>query len=180
MTKIYLFVPDGDKMTLQSSVVWLSVGRCRRDQIKLHLLENFALDNDSFLRVRDEDTDNWLDFHAHRLHPSSMFPSMHLVTAKMSIGECYNHIIDGDLDIIVKNQSKPRGFSHALLSLDFPFTKKASMNIEATPCPRVKRKNLKSELLKQAVCIAVTTGFISLIALVDYLGETLIRYIFGS
>ena len=180
MTKIYLYVPDGDKMNANSIVIWLSVGSCMRDQVKYHLLENFALDNESFLRVRDEDTDHWLEFHAHRLHPSSMFPTLHLISAKMSISECYNRVVDGSLDIFVRNQPKPRGFAKSLLYLDRPFMEKTSLTSEVTPCPRVKRKNLKSELLKQLVCIVVTIAFISVVAMVDYIGSSLINCIFGS
>lgn len=178
MKRIYLYVPDGDRIDFESVVVWLSVGVSHRDQVKLTLLECYALDNDQFLRVRDENTDLWFDHHAKRLFPDSQVPRLHFYTCKMSVSECYRRVIDGTLEHHAREFVKPSHFLNTLIQLDPTFMAKYSQKPRMTSCPRGKRKYLSHSfgIACFMATLPITLG--ALVAAVDRLGELLINLIF--
>lgn len=178
MKSFYLYVPDGDSMTFDSVVVWLSVGTHRSDQTKLTLLECFAADNESFLRVRDVDTDFWLDQHAKQLFPDSRCPRLHLQSVIMPIAMAYRMTIDGTLENFVRKYPRRIHFLKTLFHLDSQFMRNHTQIPCITSCPRGKRKNLSQSI---GNCIYYATLPITLLmlgGLVDKLGMYLINLLF--
>lgn len=178
MKRIYLYVPDGDSMTYDSVVVWLSVGTHRSDQTKLTLLECYAADNDSFLRVRDVDTDFWLDQHAKQLFPDSRCPRLHLQSVPMPIGLAYKMTIDGTLENYVRKYPRRLNFLNTLFHLDADFMRNHAKNSCITSCPRGKRKNLSQSVGHVFFYATLPLTLLMLGGLVDKLGMYLINLLF--
>lgn len=177
MKKIFLYVPDGDGMTVESVVIWLRVGMAKRDQTKLSLLESFALDCGSFLRVRDEDTRYWLDAHSKRLFPDSRVPSMHFLSAMMDINQAYRMTIDGTLEDYVRNKKLPKGTLQLLFHLDSNFMRKITKNPCNTMCPSGKRKYLSHDLSVSSLVMVSPALLMITFGIVDRLGEILLNLI---
>lgn len=178
MKRIYLYVPDGDSMTYDSVVVWLSVGTARRDLTKLTLLECYATDNDSFLRMRDDDTDFWLDQHAKQLFPDSRTPRMHLKSVTLTIAEAYRMTIDGTLENFVRHYARPMNFLNTLFHLDADFMRNHAKNSCITSCPRGKRKNLSQSVGNVFFYASLPITLMVLGGLVDKLGMYIINLLF--
>ncbi|MBR4846040.1 MAG: hypothetical protein IKU98_06430 [Bacteroidaceae bacterium] len=178
MKKIYLYVPDGDSMAYDSVVVWLSVGTSKADRTKLALLECYANDLGQFLRVRDDDTNFWLDQRAKELFPDSNCPRMHFYSGSLPIGEAYKLIIDGQLDLYVRNLPKPTHYLNTLFHLDANFMRSHSPESCITSCPRGKRKYLSQTEVSQLVYATLPITLFILCGVVDWLGERIINFLF--
>lgn len=175
MKRFYLYVPDGDRIAFDSPVIWLQVGMSQRDQVKLTLLENYAMDCEQFLRVRDDDTDAWLDAHAARLFPESKVPRLHFISCTMTIAECYRMVINGTLDNFARNCDRPSNFLSTLIHLDSNFMRNHGQSSCMTSCPRGKRKYL-SPSISTAVFYALLPLWLILgVGLVDVCGERVIE-----
>lgn len=178
MKSIYLYVPDGDSMTYDSVVVWLSVGSQRADMVKLRLLECYAEDCGQFLRKRDDDTDFWLDQHVKVLYPDSNCPRLHMCSAAMPIGVAYKKVIDGNLDIFVRNLPKKNQLLNTLFKIDANFMRNHSQKPCITSCPRGKRKYLSHTEVHPLVYATLPITLFVLCGVVDWLGEQIINFLF--
>lgn len=174
MTRIYLFVPDGDYMTVDSVVVWLRVGSAKREQTKLSLLENYALDTGGFLRVRDEDSRFWLDQRAQELFKGSQVPSMHLHQAYMSIDQAYRMTIDGTLENYVRQKQFPKGTLQMLFHLDTNYMRRNQLKACNTTCPSGKRKYLSHSLGYSSLVVVSPLLLMVAVGLIDRLGMYII------
>ena len=174
MTKIYLFVPDGDCMTVDSVVIWLRVGSAKREQTKLCLLENYVLDTGGFLRVRDDDSRFWLDQHAKELFKGSQVPSMHLHQAMMSINQAYRMTIDGELENYVRQKQFPKGTLQMLFHLDTNYMRGKNRNACNTTCPSGKRKYLSHSLGYSSLVVVSPLLLMVAVGLIDRLGMYII------
>lgn len=174
MTRIYLFVPDGDCMTVDSVVIWLRVGSAKREQTKLSLLECYALDTSGFLRVRDEDSQFWLESHARELFKGSQVPSMHLYQAYMSIDQAYRMTIDGELDNYVRQKQFPRGTLQMLFHLDTNYMRRNHQMACNTTCPSGKRKYLSHSLGYSSLVVVSPILLMMAVGLIDRLGMYII------
>lgn len=175
----YLYVPNGDGITANSVVIWLFVGTSRRDRTKLKLLECYANDIGGFLRIADGDTDYWLDSHAAKLFHGSKVPRLHLTSASMSINECYQHTIDGDLDLYVKNKPKPTNFLSTLIRLDPEYMRSVSKN-HVLPSAQAGKSKYLSHSLGSCVFYSLMPIWLILgCAIIDRLGEICLNYLFG-
>lgn len=178
MKRIYLYVPDGDGMTVNSVVIWLRVGSSTREGIEFALLENYALDNDQFLRVRDEDTDLWLDHHCNRLFGDSQLPQLHIKSACMGIHEVYRRTINGTLESFVRAQPDKPSRQKMIILFDSNYFFKHCQELSNTTCPRGKRKYLSRCF--GIVCAMATLPFTLLfvVGAIDRLGELIIDFLF--
>lgn len=174
MTRIYLFVPDGDCMTVNSVVVWLRVGSAKREQTKLCLLENYALDTSGFLRVRDDDSRFWLESHAKELFNGSQVPLMHLRQAYMSIDQAYRMTIDGTLESYVRQKQFPKGTLQMLFHLDTNYMRRNQQMACNTTCPSGKRKYLSHSLGYSSLVVVSPVLLMIAFGLIDRLGMYLI------
>lgn len=174
MTRIYLFVPDGDCMTVDSVVIWLRVGSAKREQTKLSLLENYALDTGGFLRVRDDDTRHWLDCRASSLFVGSQVPTMHLRQAIMSINQAYRMTIDGELENYVRQKQFPKGTMQMLFHLDTNYMRGKNLNACNTTCPSGKRKYLSHSLGYSSLVVVSPLLLMVAVGLIDRLGMYII------
>lgn len=177
MKTYYLYVPDGDKIGIDSVMIWLSVGKSDREQTRLALLENYAMDLGQFLRVRDDDTDFWLDSHLKMLYPESNCPRLHMISVQMSVIQCYRMVLDGSLESYCKNHAKPMNSINTLLILDANFMRNHSQKSVLRSALRGTRKYLSHSvddyILGGLVCVAV----IVLVAVTDFLGMFIINSI---
>lgn len=174
MTRIYLFVPDGDCMAVDSVVIWLRVGSAKREQTKLSLLENYALDTGGFLRVRDDDSRYWLDQHAKELFKGSQVPTMHLHQAMMSINQAYRMTIDGELENYVRQKQFPKGTLQMLFHLDTNYMRGKNRNACNTTCPSGKRKYLSHSLGYSSLVVVSPLLLMMAFGLIDRLGMYII------
>ena len=177
MKRMYLYVPDGDKIKPDSVVIWLFVGSSRREQTKLRLLECYANDIGGFLRMSDDDTDYWLDSHASRMFHGSNVPRLHLTSASMSVDDCYRHTIDGDLDLYVRNKPKPSNFLSTLISLDANYMQQISKKIVIPSAQAGKSKYLSNSLGSCVFYALMPIWLILGCAIVDRLGEVCLGYL---
>lgn len=179
MKTYYLFVPDGDNLTVNSVVVWFFAGSSRREQTRLKLLETYAYDVGAFLRKRDEDTDFWLISHAKSLFPDSNCPLLHLTSARMSVIDLYQKVIDGSLDIYVRNKEKQKNTFQTLSILDANFMRSHSRKnvIHRVPNSRRNYLSLGGDSLIQGTAIVVALMVIGF--LTDFLGTFIIRLLFS-
>lgn len=175
MKRFYLYVPDGDGIGFDSPVIWLQVGMSERDQVKLTLLENYAMDCDQFLRVRDDVTDAWLDSHATRLFPESKVPRLHFISCTMTIAECYRMVIDGTLDTFAKNCARPSNFLSTLIHLDSNFMRNHGQSSCMTSCPRGERKYLSPSISTTVFYALLPLWLILGVGLVDVCGKRVIE-----
>lgn len=175
MKRFYLYVPDGDRIKFDSPVIWLQVGMSQRDQVKLTLLENYAMDCDQFLRMRDDDTDAWLDAHAARLFPESKVPRLHFISCTMTIAECYRMVINGTLDTFARNCARPSNFLSTLIHLNSNFMRNHGQSSCMTSCPRGKRKYLSHSVSTSVIYALMPLWLILGVGLVDVCGERVIE-----
>lgn len=177
MKTYYLYVPDGDKIGIDSVVIWLSVGKSDREKARLALLENYAMDLGQFLRVRDDDTEFWLDSNLKRLYPDSNCPRLHMISLQMSIIQCYRMVLDGSLESYCRNHAKPMNTLNTLLVLDANFMRNHSQKSVLRSALRGTRKYLSHSvddyILGGLVCLAVMV----LVAVTDFLGMFIINSI---
>ena len=177
MKTFYLYVPDGDKIGIDSVLIWLSVGQSDREQAKLALLQNYSLDLGQFLRVRDIDTDYWLDSHLKRLFPDSNCPRLHMISVQMSVIQCFRMTIDGTLDSYCRNYTKPSNFLNSLLTLDADFMRNHCETSVSRSALRGTRKYLSHSVGQYVLGGMVCVGLILLAAVTDFLGCLIINLI---
>lgn len=177
MKTYYLYVPDGDKISIDSVVIWLSVGKSDREQARLALLENYAMDLGQFLRVRDEDTEFWLNDHLKRLFPGSNCPRLHMISVQMSVIQCFRMVIDGSLEAYCRNYEKPINFLNTLLSLDANYMRIHSKKFVIRHALRGTRKYLSHSVSNYVLGGMVCVALILLAAVTDFLGCLIINLI---
>lgn len=177
MKTYYLYVPDGDCISSDSVLIWLSVGSSDREFVKLKLLENYALDLGQFLRIKDDVTDGWLDHHAKRIFKGSQLPRLHFKSCCLTITECYRMVIDGSLEMFVRHSDTPSHFMQMLITLDSNYSFHHLKNPRMTSCPRGKRKYLSHSERKGLLFATMPVWLILGFGLIDLCGEHVINVI---
>ena len=178
MKRIYLYVPDGDEITVDSVIIWLRVGSSTREVVEFSLLENYALDNDQFLRVRDDVTDEWLDYRCGRLFEGSQLPHLYLKSVCMGIHEVYRRTINGTLESFVKAQPDKPSRSQMINVLDPYYFPKHCQSLSNTTCPRGKRKYLSHNLATTCLMATLPFTLMLVVGAIDRLGELIINFLF--
>lgn len=179
MKSYYLFVPDGDNLTVNSVVVWFFAGSSRREQTRLKLMETYANDVGAFLRKRDEDTDFWLISHAKSLFPDSNCPLLHLSSAQMSVIDLYRMVIDGSLDIYVRNKERQKNYFQTLSILDANFIRSHTKKTVIHRVPNSRRNYLSHSVDSLIQGTAIVAALMVIGFLTDFLGTFIIRLLFG-
>lgn len=179
MKTYYLFVPDGDNVTVNSVVVWFFAGSSRREQTRLKLLETYANDVGAFLRKRDEDTDFWLISRAKSLFPDSNCPLLHFSSAQMSVIDLYRKVLDGSLDLYVKNKEMQRNSFNTLSILDANFMRSHNLKNVTQRVPNSRRNYLSHSVDGLIQGSAIVAALLVIGFLTDFLGTFIIKLLFG-
>lgn len=145
MKQKFALVRSVAKFSTDTVIFHLFVGSSSRDQIKLHLVEQFCDYMGYFLRIEDEDTCYLLELKARELRPESRLPMLWIKSVSWDIQRFHRELMKSNLDVIEKNILTTRANRDMLHVLDADYFFNHS---QISTIPRANqsiRKNLSQE-----------------------------------
>ena len=166
MKKIYVFTRDSEKFTCETVVFRVFVGKSRREQVRASLLECFCNDMGYFWRIKDDDTDFWLESKAAEIRPSSEVPLLHVKRASVNVCTLYRLIMDGELEAYEANLPISNSLYKVISICDAKYFAEHIFSAKPSLRPELKRKYLsRSNWSEGKKAIACCTGVLMLIIL---------------
>jgi len=156
MKKYYYYLRDAESTDPNQVLFKVAVGRSEREQIKLSLLENFAIDTGGFLRQVDEDSDFYLLSRAAQIFPSSPYPMIMWKSVLVNVSALYRMIVDDTIGHFERTREMPRAYFFQLSSLLPSFYTPRLHKVSLRPASQRTRKYLsnKEEVSPRFVAIS--------------------------
>lgn len=156
MKSYYYYLRNAESTDPNQVLYKVAVGRSEREQIKLSLLENFALDTGGFLRQVDEDSDFYLFSRSAQLFPSSRYPMMMWKNVQINISHLYRMIMDDTIGHFERELEMPKSYFFQLSSLLPSYFTPRLHQVSLRPASQSPRKYLsnKEEVSPRFVAIS--------------------------